>query len=89
VALVGLFTLVGLSDQALTSQRLRTRVIITEALAVSAYLICLEYAYRSIFAELAEQKKSGAKEISATFINIRKVPAALYHRLVDSLAYAA
>ena len=51
LALVGLFTLVGLSEEVLASPRLRGRFLVTGLLAIAAYLLCLWFAYRAIFSE--------------------------------------
>ena len=50
--------MVGFADEVLTSSRFRIRVMITGVLAVAAYLSCLGYAYRAIFADQSGQKRS-------------------------------
>ena len=66
--LVGLFTLIGLGDEALVAGRFRYQVMVTGGLAIAAYFISLFYAYGAIFTEPVEQKKSSTQEVAGIFI---------------------
>ena len=68
LVLVGLFTLVGLSDEVLALAKLRNRVVLTGALAVIAYLACLWFGYRSIFAEASDRKRHNVRDVARLLI---------------------
>lgn len=65
--LVGLFTLVGVADEVLQSKRLQLQAMVTGALAITAYLVCLAYGYSAIFADSAVLKRSRSMETAAIF----------------------
>ena len=66
--LVGLFTLFGLSDEALKAGRLRIYVLIVGMLALAAYFFWLAFARGALFADSAERKRSGARDVVHVFI---------------------
>lgn len=66
--LVGLFTLFGLGDEALKAGRLRIYVLIVGTLALVSYFFCLAFARGALFADSAERKRSGTRDVVNVFI---------------------
>ena len=66
-SLVALFTLVGFSNEVLASDRFRIQAMLTGALAVGAYFLCLLSAFAAIFSDDGDSKRNHAQEAAGLF----------------------
>ena len=66
-SLVALFTLVGFSNEVLASDRFRIQAMLTGALTVGAYFLCLALVFAAIFSDEEDRKRNRAQEAAGLF----------------------